>query len=164
MAGSRVTAGAGKEIYKLLAPPFMTLHEGLNLSPMTVFYADDDAEDCELFSEALRQLDNDIRTIIARDGREALAFLENTRELPDYIFLDINMPLVNGKTVLIEVKKNARLRNIPVIMYSTTSDTNEIKEYYKLGAHDFLIKPNNFPSLCDSLESIFNLSKSRRTM
>jgi CheY-like chemotaxis protein len=131
---------------------------------MIVFYADDDTEDCELFTEAIRQIDNDIKTIIARDGREALAYLENTRELPDYIFLDINMPLINGKKVLMEIKENVRLKTIPVIMYSTTSDTNEIQQYYQLGAHDFLIKPNNFNTLCDSLESIFNLSKSRRIM
>jgi CheY-like chemotaxis protein len=129
---------------------------------MTVFYADDDAEDCELFTEALHQIDPDVKSIIARDGREALAYLNNTPDLPDYIFLDINMPLVDGKKCLIEIKKSVKLRSIPVVMYSTTSDTNEIREYYKLGAHDFLIKPNNFPSLCDSLESIFNLTKSRR--
>jgi CheY-like chemotaxis protein len=131
---------------------------------MTVFYADDDPEDCDLFKEALHQIDPDVKSIIAQDGREALAFLEHTRELPQYIFLDINMPLVDGKKCLIEIKKNPRLKNIPVIMYSTTSDTDEIKEYYKLGAHDFLIKPANFNVLIDSLESIFNLSKSRRIM
>jgi CheY-like chemotaxis protein len=131
---------------------------------MTVFYADDDAEDCELFVEALHQIDPEVKSIIAKDGREALAYLNNTPDLPDYIFLDINMPLVDGKKVLIEIKKSAKLKDIPVVMYSTTSDTNEIKEYYKLGAHDFLIKPNNFASLCESLESIFTLQKSRRVI
>jgi CheY-like chemotaxis protein len=131
---------------------------------MVIFYADDDQEDCDLFIEALQQIDPDIKCIIAKDGREALAYLEHTRDLPQYIFLDINMPLVNGKKCLIQIKKNMRLKNIPVIMYSTTSDTNEISEYYKLGAHDFLIKPHNFNVLCDSLESIFNLSKSRRVL
>ena len=129
---------------------------------MTVFYADDDAEDCELFTEALRQIDPEAKSIIAHDGREALAYLNNEPYLPDYIFLDINMPLVDGKKCLIEIKKNPKLKSIPVVMYSTTSDTNEISEYYKLGAHDFLIKPNNFGTLCDCLESIFSLSKSRR--
>jgi DNA-binding response OmpR family regulator len=131
---------------------------------MIIFYADDDAEDCELFTEALHHIDPEMKSIIAKDGREALAYLNNTRELPDYIFLDINMPLVDGKKCLIEIKKSSKLKNIPVVMYSTTSDTNEIKEYYKLGAHDFLIKPNNFSTLCDSLESIFALSRSRRIM
>jgi CheY-like chemotaxis protein len=131
---------------------------------MLIFYADDDQEDCDLFNEALQYIDPEIKSIIAKDGREALAFLKNTPELPDYIFLDINMPIVDGKKVLIEIKKDAALKSIPVIMYSTTSDTNEIRQYYTLGAHDFLIKPNNFPLLCESLESIFSVSKSRRIM
>ena len=131
---------------------------------MTVFYADDDVEDCDLFTEALQQIDSDIKCITAKDGKEALDFLKLTYDLPDYIFLDINMPKINGKTCLIEIKKDPRLTHIPVIMYSTTSDTNEIQQYYKLGAHDFLIKPANFDVLCDCLESIFNLSKSRRIM
>jgi CheY-like chemotaxis protein len=131
---------------------------------MIVFYADDDPEDCDLFKEALQQIDADLKCIIAKDGKEALNFLESARESPQYIFLDINMPLIDGKKCLIEIKKNPRLKNIPVIMYSTTSDTNEIQQYYKLGAHDFLIKPANFNGLCDSLESIFNLSRSRRIM
>ncbi|HYC87463.1 MAG TPA: response regulator [Chryseosolibacter sp.] len=128
---------------------------------MTVFYADDDPEDCELFTEAIRQIDPEMKTILAKDGREALAYLQNTPDIPDYIFLDINMPMVDGKRCLIEIKKTLKFRNTPVIMYSTTSDTNEIKEYYRLGAHDFLIKPNNFATLCESLESIFNLTRSR---
>lgn len=130
---------------------------------MTIFYADDDLEDCELFTEALKQIDPQVKSIIAKDGREALAYLSNTTDLPDYIFLDINMPLVDGKKCLMEIKKSNKLQSIPVIMYSTTSDTSEIREYYKLGAHDFLIKPNNFNTLCDSLESIFTFSKTRRS-
>jgi CheY-like chemotaxis protein len=131
---------------------------------MLVFYADDDREDCELFREALLQIDPAITCITAKDGREALAFLSHSKDLPDYIFLDINMPVMDGKKCLIEIKKNIELRHIPVVMYSTTSDTNEIREYYKLGAHDFLIKPNNFSKLCESLDSIFTLSKSRRVI
>jgi DNA-binding NtrC family response regulator len=129
---------------------------------MIIFYADDDAEDCELFIEALQHIDPSIKCITAKDGKEALAFLQYTPELPDYIFLDINMPLVNGKKCLIEIKQNQRFAEIPVIMYSTTSDTFEIQEYYKLGAYDFLIKPNNFNVLCDSLDSIFSHSKRKK--
>ena len=131
---------------------------------MTVFYADDDVEDCDLFTEALQQIDSEVKCITAKDGKEALDFLKLTYDLPDYIFLDINMPRIDGKACLREIKKDPRLTQIPVIMYSTTSDTNEIQQYYKLGAHDFLIKPANFHILCECLESIFNLSKSRRIM
>src|SRR5437868_12001500 len=131
---------------------------------MIILYADDDPEDCELFEEALSHIDSDLIPVIATDGKRALKLLDTMPELPQYIFLDINMPVVDGKRCLIEIKKNLRLKDIPVIMYSTTSDTNEIQQYYKLGAHDFLIKPNNFNRLCESLDSIFALSKGRRVV
>ena len=122
---------------------------------MVVLIVDDDHEDCELFHEAIHEIDPAIKCWTAKDGRQAINFL--TKELilpPDYIFLDINMPLMNGRETLMEIKKNTRLRDIPVVMYSTTSDTKEIQGYYKLGAHDFLIKPNNFNRLVEALTSI----------
>ena len=122
---------------------------------MTLLYVDDDAEDCEFFCEALKEIDASIKFRTASNGCEALRSLNSIPDLPDYIFLDINMPLMDGKACLIEIKKNNNFKNIPVIMYSTTSDTNEIKEYYRLGAFDFLIKPNEFRKLCEDLTSIF---------
>jgi CheY-like chemotaxis protein len=122
---------------------------------MVILIVDDDNEDCELFHEAINTVDSSIKCWTARDGKQAIHFL--TKELvmpPDYIFLDINMPVMNGKDTLKEIKKNTRLRDIPVIMYSTTSDTREIQGYYQLGAHDFLIKPNNFNRLVEALSSI----------
>jgi DNA-binding response OmpR family regulator len=128
---------------------------------MFVLIIDDDTEDRELFLEALREIDTNIKGISAKDGREALFLLENELVvLPDFIFLDINMPIVNGKECLIQLKKNKRLKVIPVIMYSTTSDTNEIKDFYGLGAHDFLIKPSNFRNLVEALASIIVRNKS----
>jgi CheY-like chemotaxis protein len=122
---------------------------------MVILIVDDDQEDCELFQEAINNIDSAIKCWTARDGRQALQLL--TKDLimpPDYIFLDINMPVMNGKDTLTEIKKNTRLRDVPVIMYSTTSDTREIQGYYKLGAYDFLIKPNNFNKLVEALTSI----------
>lgn len=122
---------------------------------MVVLIADDDQEDCELFHEAIHDIDPMIKCWTARDGKQCLNVLMKELILPpDYIFLDINMPLMNGKDTLIEIKKNTKLRDIPVVMYSTTSDTKEIQSYYKLGAHDFLIKPNNFNKLVEALSSI----------
>jgi CheY-like chemotaxis protein len=122
---------------------------------MLLFIIDDDREDCELFCEAVLEVDASIRCITAQDGKEAIQVLNgNTRKLPDYIFLDINMPVMNGKETLTEIKKDPRFKRIPVIMYSTTSDTEEIRGYYALGAHDFLIKPHNFKKLVEALDSI----------
>jgi CheY-like chemotaxis protein len=122
---------------------------------MFVLIIDDDTEDRELFLEALKEVDDNIKGISAQDGKEAIRLLESELViLPDFIFLDINMPVMNGKECLVNIKNHRKLKTIPVVMYSTTSDTNEIKDFYRLGAHDFLIKPSNFRNLVEALESI----------
>jgi len=122
---------------------------------MTVLYVDDDAEDKEFFTEALKEIDSSIACNTASNGLEALEYLSRKNDLPSCIFLDINMPLMDGKTCLAEIKKQERLLNIPVVMYSTTSNTNQIRECYNLGAFDFLIKPNTLKKLSEDLSSIF---------
>jgi CheY-like chemotaxis protein len=130
---------------------------------MLVLIIDDDSEDCELFQEAVSEVDRLIKCVSAKDGKEAVHLMNNGLPvMPDYIFLDINMPVMNGKECLVEIKKNPKLKNIPVIMYSTTSDTNEIRSYYSLGAHDFLIKPHNFKKLVEALSSIIISTKTRK--
>jgi CheY-like chemotaxis protein len=122
---------------------------------MLILVVDDDKEDRALFCEAASGIDSDIKFLIAEDGLEALKILEQTAVLPTYIFLDINMPKMNGKEFLTRAKKNARFQQIPIVMYSTTSQAKEIEECYKLGAYDFLIKPPSFQKLVDDLRSIF---------
>lgn len=122
---------------------------------MLILVVDDDKEDRSLFCEAASGIDSDIKFMLAEDGLEALKILEQTAVLPNYIFLDINMPKMNGKEFLTKAKKNARFKQIPVVMYSTTSQVQEIEECYKLGAYDFLIKPPSFQKLVDDLRSIF---------
>jgi CheY-like chemotaxis protein len=121
---------------------------------MVILYVDDDDEDWDFFNDAIKQIDPTIECTMASNGMAALDLLNSHSTLPDFIFLDINMPLMDGKTCLIELKKSDKFRHIPVVMYSTTSDTREINECYKLGAFDFLIKPNVFQKLCEDLDSI----------
>jgi DNA-binding response OmpR family regulator len=129
---------------------------------MVILIVDDDGEDRELFREAIMEIDPAIQCFSAKDGRDALNQMNfEMIVLPDFIFLDINMPIMNGKECLTEIKKHARFKHIPVIMYSTTSDTKEIKGYYTLGAHDFLIKPHNFKKLVEALSSIVTISKGK---
>ena len=68
-------------------------------------------------------------------------------QTPDFIFLDINMPKVNGIECLIKLKSDSRLKRIPVIIYSTTSDENEVRKIMMLGAHDFISKAISFDEL-----------------
>jgi CheY-like chemotaxis protein len=125
------------------------------LQKMFVLIIDDDSEDRELFHEAIGVIDPSIKCISAKDGKEAVMQLINgVSQLPDFIFLDINMPVMNGRECLIELKKDVRLKHIPVVMYSTTSDSREIRQCYTLGAHDFLVKPYNFTQLVEALRTI----------
>ena len=126
---------------------------------MTILYADDDPDDCELVCEALHDVDPSILFMTANDGYEALAILRKNRRLPDYIFLDINMPKMDGKTCLLELKKDQRLKNIPVVIYSTTTNTNEIVEMFDLGAFEFISKAHTVDELRTSLNRIIGRLK-----
>jgi CheY-like chemotaxis protein len=118
----------------------------------TFFIVDDDIDDQELFIEAVNEVDNSIQCVSASDCEEALNLLKSgAMPLPDMIFLDLNMPRLNGKQCLTELKKQAHLRHIPVIIYSTSSEKRDVEETALLGAAHFLTKPNKFDELCKAL-------------
>jgi CheY-like chemotaxis protein len=114
---------------------------------MTILYADDDRDDCELLSETLSKINPEIECILANNGLHALNLLNKNDKLPDFIFLDINMPVMDGKKCLLELKQNSRLKEIPVVMYSTTSNPAEINTLYEYGASLYIQKPNNINQL-----------------
>jgi CheY-like chemotaxis protein len=118
----------------------------------TFFIVDDDMDDQELFIEAVNEVDNSIVCVSASNCEEALDLLKNKKmAMPDVIFLDLNMPRLNGKQCLAELKKHAHLRDIPVIIYSTSSERRDIEETTRLGASHFLTKPNKFDELCKAI-------------
>lgn len=108
---------------------------------------DDDRDDRFFFINAVRKVDAAFVCLVAQNGEEALQQLKITTDLPDYIFLDINMPVMGGKACLIELKKDHRLRAIPVIIYSTSMNQPEIEELSKLGSAYYLTKPNDTNTL-----------------
>ncbi|MBT1702412.1 response regulator [Chryseosolibacter indicus] len=119
---------------------------------------DDDLEDQEIFMEALKEVNASISCYSANTGEDAFRQLEtNFTVLPDLIFLDLNMPKLNGKQVLKEIKKNPKLLNIPVIMYSTSFAPRDIEEIGQLGAVHHLLKPSRFDDLCSALKQILAL-------
>lgn len=95
---------------------------------MVCFLIDDDADDREFFLHALKAFDKTAKLVTAESGVDALAKL-NALELflPDYIFLDLNMPYMSGRSCLAQIREIKRLKNVPVIIYSTISDFEELK-------------------------------------
>lgn len=123
----------------------------LKATCMTILYADDDSDDREIFCTAIEQIDPAITITLSWNGEEALETLTNQALPPNFIFLDVNMPRMNGIECLIQLKSNNRLKDIPVFMFSTTSDNNEIKKLKLLGAEDFIPKVASFEKLTKSL-------------
>lgn len=128
---------------------------------MTILNVDDDLEDIEIFCDAVRDIDPTIICLTAKSAEEALQILNSDIELPAYIFLDINMPKVDGNVCLKEIKKDKRLSHIPVIMYSTYSRESDLDTYRELNA-GFLVKQNNYNDLITELERVLGRARSVR--
>jgi CheY-like chemotaxis protein len=120
--------------------------------------ADDDHDDAELFGEALAGIIPRVDFHHVEDGQAVFRFLNNEQNRkPDIIFLDINMPEISGWQCLTKLKSNAEYRNIPVIMYTTSSASRDKEIAIELGASGLLTKPTNFKTLVKVLNSIVHI-------
>lgn len=122
---------------------------------------DDDSDDRELFSEALSLVEPEIICEQAIDAEEGLARLKETDEAPDLIFLDINLPVMNGWQFLSKLKTEQGLNHIPVIMYSTSSNARDKKTALEMGALCFITKPDAFRSLKGMLGVVVEYANKR---
>jgi len=122
----------------------------------TCFLVEDDEEDQEIFLLALKHANESVKCIIAGNGLEAIEKLTNTDQVVDIIFLDLNMPLMNGKQFLRERKKYSSLEHIPVVIYSTSSELADKEETLNLGARDFITKPTYIADLVKVLSKFFS--------
>jgi CheY-like chemotaxis protein len=133
------------------------------------FLVDDDEDDIHIFNEALQDINVSIRFNSATNGKELLNRLAAGSEEPEIIFLDINMPEMNGWDVLRRLKRAQALSHIPVLMYSTTSSIIDGKKAVDNGALGIYEKPTNFLHLKDflaelSASSITNLKSTLKSI
>jgi DNA-binding response OmpR family regulator len=117
---------------------------------MVILYVEDDPEDRDIFKEALLTISPHHTCLFAHDGKHAFEILEEF--LPDYIFLDINMPGMEGKEILRELKSSTGLKSVPVIMFTTSDAEKDKVECKRLGAVDYIKKPTMFSDLCATLK------------
>lgn len=130
------------------------------MKPKIIYIADDDEDDRLFIADAIHKLDLEIRIIEAADGDDLLALieLENTKEANILILLDMNMPRVTGIETLQSIRANEKLRHIPAVMISTSSEKNLIDEAYQTGINAFIKKPNNydgFIKIAQALQTCF---------
>lgn len=127
-------------------------------TPLNVLLADDDRDDKDLFIEAVAEVNKQIKVATVEDGVELMNTLINSTQLPDIIFLDLNMPNKNGEQCLKEIRMNELLKNIPVIIYSTSSSAADIETTYKNGATLYIKKPSTYNDLKKVTKRFFSLN------
>lgn len=118
----------------------------------TIFYTDDDLDDLEFFTEVVDSINSEVILITQNNGKKLLEALHNPPPLPSIIFLDLNMPGLNGFDVLTEIRNSDNLKNLTVIILSTSNDDKIIAKSLNLGANFYITKPNDFVSLKKSIE------------
>lgn len=121
---------------------------------LNILLADDDADDCFFFEKALREIPMATQLTIVDNGERLMDHLsKNSTLLPDVLFLDLNMPRKSGFECLTEIVENSKLKDLPVVMFSTSYtqdphyEQNMIEVLYKLGAQDYIRKPGDFAKL-----------------
>ena len=121
-----------------------------------VLLIDDDEDDLEIFCMAVRKVSPELNCVLLTDPREALEKLNTKTIHPDAIFLDVNMPAMNGLDFLKQLKSSNELSRINVYMISTASDPSTIASAKQLGARDFITKPGRLEELVTILQPIIN--------
>lgn len=117
--------------------------------------ADDDVDDRDIFTETCEDINPHIKVLLYKNGCELLDYLNSPNaQIPSILFLDINMPRKNGFESLAEIKSNPRLRNMCVIMYSTSNSPHDILQAKQLGAEGFLQKPSNYSRLKSTIQRL----------
>lgn len=124
----------------------------------TIFYTDDDLDDIDFFAEVIASMENDMKLVTQNNGKKLLDALQNPPPFPSIIFLDLNMPGINGFDVLSEIRNSESLKELPVIILSTSNDDKIIDKSFKLGANFYITKPNDFVSLKKSIEHSLNIN------
>jgi two-component system, response regulator len=134
----------------------------LNSTPVEILLVEDNPSDVKLTLKALQKHNLANKVTVLKDGAEALDFIyaegkyadRNNREMPKVIFLDLKLPLVDGIEVLRKLKSEKITKKIPIVVLTSSKESKDIDECYKLGVNSYVVKPLDFEKF---LESVSNL-------
>jgi CheY-like chemotaxis protein len=121
-----------------------------------IFLIDDDEDDQLLFTDAMQLINPLVQCETAPNGKIGLHKLKTSATLPDIIFLDLNMPVMNGFEFLQQIKNEKHLLNIPVGIFTTSNMMDDMERTKELGARFFITKPDEFNALCTKLQEVLN--------
>jgi len=124
---------------------------------MQIFLIEDDVDDIELLQDALAGISHDLH--IANDGDAAIDLIKSGSIVPDIIILDLNLPKIHGREVLLEIKSFDAYRHIPLVVLTTSSANEDITYAYENGANKYLIKPHTGDELKEIVKTILQLAE-----
>jgi len=128
---------------------------------LNILLVDDNPDHAKIIVWALEQSDIKNKVTVVEDGKKALEMLGMVgspksvlKRFPDIIFLDINLPVVNGIDILRTIKENAELKTIPVIMLSSSEQIEDVKKAYTNGANTYISKSRIFNEVADAVNTV----------
>jgi two-component system response regulator len=129
------------------------------MSEVFILVAEDDADDRFLLQTAFEEKGYSDRLEFVENGIELIAYLNerqknSSNRYPKFILLDLNMPKKDGREVLKELKQHDQYKKIPIIIFTTTRNENEIRRCYEMGANTYVVKPASFNDLLSTIEQI----------
>lgn len=125
---------------------------------LRICLVDDDKDDRETFQDAFNELNSDNVLMTFKNGLEAIDYLNAIEDVPDIIFLDLNMPIMGGLETLREIRKNERYKLLSVVIYSTSSSEKDIEETLVAGANIYITKPTNYRVLKNMLTKVMKMN------
>lgn len=129
------------------------------MSDVWILIAEDDADDRFLLQTAFEEKGYNDRLEFVENGMELISYLDEknkngTNNFPKFILLDLNMPKKDGREVLKELKQHAAYKKIPIVVFTTTKNENEIRRCYEMGANTYVVKPSSFSDLLHTIQQI----------
>lgn len=120
-----------------------------------IIFCEDDEDDRLFFKEITQELNSSIKVEFISDGFRLLQLLKHF--VPDILFLDLEMPFKNGLECLVEIRANANLESLPIVIFSSTTRQANIQTSYEMGANLFLIKTPIYSEYSSSVKAVLNL-------
>lgn len=121
---------------------------------VSIYLVDDDRDDQEIFMEALTTISTPVDLSTFDSAQALFASMQSSRKLPNLIFLDVYMPIMDGEACLVTIRNHVKFRDIPVVMYSTEYDIDRIEHLLHIGANRYLQKPKSYEALVLYLDTV----------
>jgi CheY-like chemotaxis protein len=154
-----VTPGSGRLYFASLLDKIDGIKKENRTDPsreFRVWLVDDDQDDRDMFEEAIARINPGIKVETLNNGISMIQHLESGN-VPEMIFLDLNMPGKSGKECLAMIRSNPLWRKIPVVIYSTSANKKDVSDTFSAGANLYLLKPNSFSELIKVIQRAFKI-------